>query len=120
FHQLHTPGPVVPVFDKTNHRDGELVSIDALVVIDDLDRIEHSGSVTVLDRYRQGAVALQGRPVLRPAFAPKMDVKVVDRETGKGLEVVVIEFQGGRVAMQHAPVMAYPDQQILHVIQGVL
>jgi hypothetical protein len=46
------------VFDRANHREGKLVSIDALVVIDDLDRMEHAGGAAVLDRYREGEVAL--------------------------------------------------------------
>src|SRR6266852_3477489 len=94
--------------------------VDALVVIDDLDRVERAVGVTVLNRPCQSAVALQGLPVLRPAFAAKMNIKVVDREPGKRLKVIVVEFQGRVVGMQHASVMTNPNQQILHVIQTVV
>src|SRR5258708_39661377 len=100
------------MFDQANHREGKLVYVDALVVIHDLDRVERAGGIAVLNRYREGSVALQGLPVLRPAFAAKMNIQVVDREPGKRLEVIAIEFQGGGVGMQHAPVMTDPDQQV--------
>jgi hypothetical protein len=48
-----------------------------------------------------------------------MNIQVMDRESGKGLEVLVVEFQSGGVGMQHAPVMTDPDEQVLHVIQAV-